>query len=174
MASQPKEPAMPPLTLIALATVAAIAALATRKARIETEIQIDAPPAAVWAVLTDGAAYPDWNPFIRSMKGTAAKGQRLENTMQPMGRKPMTFRPRVLVADPHRELRWLGRLPLPRLFDGEHYFLLEPQDTGTRLIHGESFRGLLLWVMNPEQFRPSFRAMNQALKARVETLPKAT
>jgi hypothetical protein len=39
---------------------------------------------------------------------------------------------------------------------------------GTRLRHGERFRGIAFWFMSPEQFRPDFEAMNAALKARVE------
>ena len=80
----------------------------------------------------------------------------------------MTFHPRVLVAEPGQELRWLGRLGVPRLFDGEHYFRLIPEGDGTRLIHGERFRGLLLWVMDVRQFRPSFECANAALKTRAE------
>jgi len=37
----------------------------------------------------------------------------------------MTFRPTILKAEPERELRWLGRLLLPGLFDGEHVFEIE-------------------------------------------------
>lgn len=79
----------------------------------------------------------------------------------------MTFRPSVLVADPARELRWLGSLGLPRVFDGEHYFIMTAEGTGTRLVHGESFRGLLLWVMSVEGFRKDFDTMNEALRERV-------
>ena len=38
----------------------------------------------------------------------------------------MTFKPRVLNAEPERELRWLGHLLVPGLFDGEHSFTIEP------------------------------------------------
>lgn len=37
----------------------------------------------------------------------------------------MTFHPVVLVAVQERELRWLGRLLIPGLFDGEHTFQLD-------------------------------------------------
>ncbi|NYS25999.1 hypothetical protein HUK65_13470 [Rhodobacteraceae bacterium 2376] len=77
-------------------------------------------------------------------------------------------RPRVLVAHPGRELRWLGRLGLPRLFDGEHYFRLIPEAGGTWLIQGERFHGLLLWAMDVQQFRAGFEPGNAALKARAE------
>ena len=43
-----------------------------------------------------------------------------------------------------------------------------PEIGGTRLIHEELFGGLLLRFMNIETFRPSFDAMNNALKTRAE------
>lgn len=147
-----------------------LAALAAPTRTIETEIDIPASPQAVWQVLTDGPAYADWNPFIRSMSGAVVAGGRLTNRIHPAGQSAMTFRPRVLVADPARELRWLGRLGLPRIFDGEHYFRLEANATGTRLVHGETFRGLLLWGMKVDRFREDFTAMNLALRDRVITL----
>lgn len=44
-----------------------------------TEIEVDAAPATAWAVLTDLASYPDWNPFITSSEGPLAVGERLVN-----------------------------------------------------------------------------------------------
>jgi hypothetical protein len=135
---------------------------------VETEIFIAAPPDAVWAVLTDGARYGAWNPFIRALSGPVEPGARLTIAVHPAGGRAMTFRPRVLVADPARELRWLGRLVLPGLFDGEHSFRLMPEREGTRLIHAETFRGLLVGLVDINRFRADFTAMNEALKARAE------
>src|SRR5207247_9664175 len=57
----------------------------------------------------------------------------------------LTFRPIVLAADAHRELRWLGRLILPGLFDGEHLFTIAPFSSGrVRFSQRETFRGLLV------------------------------
>ena len=84
----------------------------------------------------------------------------------------MTFRPRVLRAVPDQELRWLGRVVLPGIFDGEHFFKIEPLDQGrrTRFIQGERFTGLLVRLLHnfDRGTREGFEAMNQALKARVE------
>src|SRR5213078_1831817 len=52
-------------------------------------------------------------------------GARLDVLLGDHGTRPMRFRPKVLKVVPNRELRWLGRLALPRLFDGEHIFELE-------------------------------------------------
>ena len=159
-----------PLAALGLAAAALAAALAPRR-RLDTSVFIDAPPAAVWAVLADGAGYAAWNPFIRSMTGPLVAGARLTNVMHPAGGRPMTFRPVVLAAEPGRELRWRGRLWVPRLFDGEHHFRLAPEGRGTRLDHGETFRGLLLWFIDTDRFRADFTAMNAALNARVEQRP---
>ena len=49
--------------------------------------------------------------------------------MQPPGGRGATLRPTVLEADPGRQLRWLGQLLLPGLFDGDHSFTIEPLAT---------------------------------------------
>lgn len=41
---------------------------------ITTEIEIAAPPDAVWAVLVDYDRYSEWNPFISKLSGDK-KGQ---------------------------------------------------------------------------------------------------
>lgn len=138
--------------------------------RIETAIDIAAPPRAVWDVLVDFAAYPDWNPFIRRLQGEARVGARLEVTVQPPGGKPMTFKPTVLAAEPARELRWLGRVLMPGLFDGEHGFRLEATAGGCRLHHGETFGGILVPLFGKmlDDTERGFAALNAALKERVE------
>jgi hypothetical protein len=93
-----------------------------------TDILINASPSAVWKVLTDLPAYPEWNPFIRSISGDLKPGGRLTVVIQPPEGWSMTFRPRVLAATPNTELRWLGRLLISGLFDGEHSFHLERLD----------------------------------------------
>ena len=42
---------------------------------LNTQIDIDAPVERVWSVLTDFAAYPEWNPFILSAEGSLAVGE---------------------------------------------------------------------------------------------------
>ena len=142
---------------------------------IHTEIEINAPAEKVWRVLTDFAAYPEWNPFVRRVDGEVSVGARLHVTIQPSGGKGMSFRPTVLVADPNRELRWLGHLWLPGLFDGEHSFSIEPLGEGrVRFVQRERFRGLLLPFLSKmldRDTRRGFEEMNRALKLRAESAP---
>ncbi|GAO42972.1 SRPBCC domain-containing protein [Flavihumibacter petaseus] len=134
---------------------------------IFTRIRIAAPQAAVWKVLTDFAAYPDWNPFVQQLTGKVAAGERI--TVHLPG---MTFRPLVKAVVPDKELRWLGYLGVPGLFDGEHQFLLEDNRDGTTtFIHSETFNGLLVPLFRAsllKKTKPGFEAMNTALKQRVE------
>ena len=119
---------------------------------IETEITIRGTPEQVWSVLTNFQKYPDWNPFIREASGEVKTGARLTVRIHPPDGRPMTFRPTVREASPSRELRWLGHLGLPGLFDGEHVFHLEPAGAGkTRLRQNEEFRGMLVHLFPNSQ-----------------------
>lgn len=157
---------------IAIAIVVAIGAAFAIAPRDEfqTHIFIAAPPETVWALLVDPVEHAGWNPVMRSVGGRFAPGERLRLEMVTRSGRAVIFHPQVLVSRPGLELRWLGRLLLPRLFDGEHYFQLIAQNGCTRLIHGERFRGLLLWLVDVQQFRPAFEAANEGLRERAESV----
>ena len=139
---------------------------------IVTEIDINAPPGAVWAVLTDFASYPEWNPVLE-IDGEATEGERFEVRTSYKNTRPMTFSPTVLVLNEPAEFRWQGRLFVPGLYDGEHRFVLTALDDGerTRLTHAETFRGALVGFINRRigaDVETGFNQMNEALKRRVE------
>jgi hypothetical protein len=139
--------------------------------RIETSIDIQAPPDRVWAVLADWAAYPTWNPFVREIRGTPEVGSRLRVRLQLPGGSPMTVTPRLTDLDPDRRLAWLGSLGMSGVFDGNHAFELEPLEGGTRLHQYERFTGALvplLWPLLRRKTEAAFVAMNEAVKQRAE------
>ena len=139
---------------------------------ISTTIDIHATPQAVWDVLSDFAAYGEWNPFMDRIQGTPEVGAKLVVHMSPPGGRGMTFKPTVLAATPARELRWLGTLGVRGLFDGEHSFLLTPNaDGSTRVTHAEHFSGILVAALKGtlKNTHAGFEAFNLALKDRVET-----
>ena len=83
----------------------------------------------------------------------------------------MRFRPTVLAADANRELRWLGRLGVRGVFDGEHRIAIEPTGGGSRLVQEERFTGVLVPFLARSVRRgtlPGFERMNEAVKERVE------
>jgi hypothetical protein len=138
---------------------------------LRSEIEIDAPPERVWQVLIDFGAYSQWNPFIHSIEGEPRVGSRLKVRIEPPGARGMTFRPTVRVAEPARELRWLGRLFVPGLVDGEHRLALEPLEGGrSSFVQSERFSGLLVGLITGTlaATERGFEQMNQALKTRAE------
>lgn len=74
--------------------------------------------------------------------------------------------------EPQRELRWLGHLFVPGLFDGEHAFIIEALEPGrVRFIQREVFTGLLVPMfsrMLDKDTKRGFMEMNNALKMRAE------
>ena len=126
--------------------------------------------ADVWAVLTDFAHYPDWNPQIRRAEGELVPGLRVTFLMHPPLGRQVTIRPRVLTVDPERELRLCGSLP--GIFSGEHWFRLEPTEDGrgTHMIQGEIYRGLIVPLLRRVVVSSltGFQEHNAALKRRVE------
>jgi len=142
-----------------------------RTRTLETQIEIAAPPQAVWAVLVDLERYAEWNPFVVEAAGQVREGARLRVRIRPQGGRAMVFRPRVTAAEPGRRFAWLGHLGVPGLFDGAHRFTLEPTATGTRLVQAEDFRGLLAGPLLRSMATGSlagFEAMNLALRQRAE------
>jgi hypothetical protein len=83
-----------------------------------------------------------------------------------------TFRPKVLKVEPHRELRWIGHLLIPGLFDGEHIYSIEPIDEKrVKFVQREKFSGLLVPLFSRSLDRGTkrgFDEMNQALKIQAE------
>jgi len=139
---------------------------------ILTAVDIEAAPETVWQVLTDFSAFPSWNPFIVRITGEPRQGSRLEVRIQPPGARAWTFRPRITAYEPNRELRWIGRLVIPGLFDGEHGLIIEPRTPrSVRFIQRELFSGVLvpfMWNQVEQKTRRGFEDMNRALKTRAE------
>ena len=140
--------------------------------KLHTEIEIAASADCVWQILTDFDHYPDWNPFIRNIIGKPEPETKLKVLIQPPGARGMTFRPVVLKAQAGKELRWLGRLLVPGLFDGEHAFIINPiGESRVLFIQQERFSGLLvpmLWRNLDTNTRRGFDEMNAALKKLAE------
>jgi len=137
---------------------------------IQAEIVINAPASKVWQVLIDFKAYPQWNPFIRQVTGTMEPDEQLTVQMYS-GNRTISFSPTVLVVQPERELRWIGRVFIPGIFDGEHSFVIEPLGGNqVRLIQSEKFNGLLVPFSGSllDDAKRSFQEMNRALKVQAE------
>ena len=141
--------------------------------RISSEIDINASPERIWEVLTDFPKLPDWNPFMRSAEGDLTAGGRLKVYLKASKGMGMTFKPTVLKAEPNQELRWVGRILVPGIMDGEHSFSIQSSEGNpTRFVQSESFTGVLVSLMALmgvfKNALIGFEEMNEALKKRAE------
>ncbi len=138
---------------------------------LEKSIVINASAEKVWSVLTDFENWEQWNTFIIKSEGKAEVGGKLKNTFDNGG-KEMTFKPKVLKAEPNKELVWVGRLFMPGIFDGTHGFRIEEiAPDQVRLVQYESFKGLFSGMIMKkihDDTASGFERMNQDLKARAE------
>jgi hypothetical protein len=140
--------------------------------QIQTEIIINASPEKVWAILTDFSNYPNWNPFIRSIKGPVIVGKKIIARIEPPEANGMTFKPKVLVLKANEEFRWIGHLLIPGLFDGEHRFELVDNGNGTTTFRqSETFHGIFIPLfkkMLDVNTVNGFKQMNEKLKIMAE------
>jgi hypothetical protein len=138
---------------------------------ITTETQINASAVRVWEVLTDFASYPEWNPFITSIRGSLVEGSKLQVRLEPPGGRGIKMTPTILSIVPQEQLKWLGHLLVPGVFDGEHRLQVGDLGNGSaRFTQEERFSGVLVPLTGRllTKTRQGFEDMNQALKERSE------
>jgi hypothetical protein len=114
-----------------------VAAQENAPVRSTAEVEIDAPPQAVWEVLTDFQNWPHWNPDVKSMSfaGPLAPGSEFR-----WKAGPGTILSTLERIEPPRYIAWRGRT---LTIDAYHEWWLEPRDGGTHVRTQESFSGLV-------------------------------
>ena len=139
------------------------------KKHISTEIMLNAPINKVWIELTDFSKYPEWNPFIRKVKGEIKKGNVIEVTFQIQGNEPFVFTPEIKLNEENDIFQWEGKLFLPGIFTGRHTFqLIKIETNKTKLIQKEDFNGILVPFFSFESTIEGFNLMNKEFKKRIE------
>lgn len=128
---------------------------------------IQASPETVWALLTNAADYPNWNPTVVRVEGDIALGQRIKvvATISP----ERTFSLKVTELVPQQRMVWESGLPLG-LFRGVRIFTLQASAQGTQFSMREVFSGPLMGLMRhaTPNLQPSFDEFARSLKLRAE------
>lgn len=139
---------------------------------LEMALDIAAPAPRVWAILTDFAAYPQWNPFLLSVEGRLRRGARLVARVAPPGQPAILVHLRLKRVRPPQELCWRGHVLAPGLLDGEQAFAITPlDDQHCRFHHVERLSGVLAPMLTAGvqlTTQAGVEAMGHALKARAE------
>lgn len=131
----------------------------------QTKIEIPASPSAVWEVLTDASAYPDWEPNITKVEGSISLGSKLTIHTKLSSR---AFPVKVTTLDKDSTMVWTGGMPLG-LFKGVRTFSLTPAGEGCEFSMVEVFSGPLLPLIGKTipDLSESFEQFAAALKQRV-------
>jgi len=136
-----------------------------------TKILINASPAIVWDIITDFENYGKWNPFIREISGVIEEGSTIHVFIKPPNSNGMKFKPKILKIEPEKEIRWLGKLWISKIFDGEHSLTIKKIDNSKILFtQKEQFTGLIVpfFTNMLKDTKSGFQMMNQKLKETAE------
>jgi hypothetical protein len=136
---------------------------------ISTTIDIAATPERVWAVLTDFAGYPAWNPVFCEASGELAVGNQITfKTIQPRNDRTMTVKVKVVAVRPPAELQWESRVL--GVSSSKRGFILSPDVHGTHLTQNGSYQGLFTSfpAKTISRIRANFDAINEAVKEQAE------
>jgi hypothetical protein len=115
---------------------------------IEHTIDVAAPPARVYDVITQTADWPEWSTMLQFRGGTLALGASVQLGLRTE-QASYDFTAQVTALDPGRAFEWLARTGLPGLFDGRHRFELSPLgDQGCRLRNVEWYTGLFVPIVS--------------------------
>lgn len=129
---------------------------------------IAAAAETIWAILTDGSRYPEWDPYAIRIEGQIVQGAKIViyTKVAPGRAFPVTVKEFV----PGKKMLWASGMPFG-LFTGERSFILTPQANGQiEFTLREEFRGLLLGMIAPSlpDMSEPFQKFTAGLKARAE------
>jgi uncharacterized protein YndB with AHSA1/START domain len=85
----------------------------------ESTTVIDASQDDVWAILTDAAAYSDWDSGVIKLEGRVAPGEKLKVTSEVNPKR--AYPVKITEFSPGQRMAWTGGVPL-KLFTGVRTF----------------------------------------------------
>ncbi len=138
---------------------------------VHAQVEIRAPAALVWKILTEFPAYDIWNPYIYPVRGDLRPGGVLDVTLHTED-GALRYEPAVLTVQPTHLLSWGGRIP-GGMFERVQTFTLEElKPDRVRVTSRERFQGYLLPLYGrmPDDARRGLEAMTRALRDRAELL----
>ena len=134
----------------------------------QAETLIAAPAAKIWAILSDPAGYPEWDPGMVRVEGQLSPGQQVKFFTKFSPER--AFAVKVTNFEPPHKMVFTGGMPLG-LFKSERVHTLTAKgDDQTHFHTAETFSGLLLPVFGRTlpDLTDSFVAFCAGLKGRAE------
>jgi uncharacterized protein YndB with AHSA1/START domain len=133
----------------------------------EATAMINVAPEQVWELLSDIAAWPNWDSGVRSVDGRLGLGEKL--TISVEANPGRAFPVKVAKLEQPREMVFRGGTALG-LFTGQRVYTLEPQAQATRFTMREQYTGPLAGIIfkSIPDLGPSFQQFADGLKRLAE------
>ena len=155
--------------LLVLVAVGASAALDAPSRTSTTSTVIEAPRETVWRIVTDFASYPEWNPYMTTVRGTAQVGETLHIRLVTPRHDPRDIEATVFVLKPPRKLRWQSRMFAPGVRDLEYEIIVAPLGPNrAQVVQRARYEGLLAVLVDHEATAAGLERMAAALERRAE------
>lgn len=142
---------------------------------VTTEIEIAASPEQVWKTVSNIDNWKNWSPIIEDSQGTPSPGAKLMITMVgdegKNGKPGPSYEPVITVFEPSKNLSWSANMGANFIMTNGKIMKLEATNSGTKLIHKETFRGMMvpmMWEKFQNNVPNMLNSMNEALKKIVE------
>ena len=141
---------------------------------VHTEIEIDAPAARVWAVLTDFDSMASWSSTFQNFAGDFRDGGRITLSAKFNGRISQVDHQIFLKEG--EEFGWNDTKTMGAA--DHHLYKVEDLGNGkTRFIQSDKQEGGMAWLMGPLMFhlivKNMYMTFNRELKAQVEKTAQA-
>lgn len=137
---------------------------------VHSEITIQATPKEVWSTLTDFSGIKEWNSVLVPIEGVLKEGTTIRYEFRQDQNSSSIIPASVKKIVENRLLNQTGGMTGLLTFD--HRYILEPSESGTKVIIHEEYRGIMVPFWNPAQVGDAYNRLAQALKARVEGIKR--
>ena len=140
--------------------------------RTQTEIVIDAPPAEVWAVLTDFENMPKWSSSFQGLTGDFRNGGKVVARFRAGGDGNVREFPHVLTLKEGVSFQWSDPFAAAPTIRDNHTYMVEPFGDGqTRFTQVDEFTGApsgqLTTLAAANATRESYITFNRELRNEV-------
>lgn len=135
---------------------------------LHASIEIAAPCAQVWKIITDFSSYPQWNPLITHVQGNLQMDAKIIQTVQIHAKKRVRQSQQIRLIDAPYRLCWGTKIFHPRLLAAERWQYVEAiSDHRCRYTTYDDFSGLLSPIVRhlyQVSLQQGFERMALALK----------
>ena len=140
---------------------------------IRTEVEIEATPEEVWAILSDVDGWSSWNTTVHASSGQFAQDAQMDITMKnKKGDAGPHYKPMITTCTPPFKMRWRAKMMAGFIFTNDKLIEISATESGCKVTHSELFGGLMFKMMSGAMktgVPPILDAMNRDLKSKAES-----